>query len=93
MTTLRPGRYRNRGAPWTRPDGTRIERGQEFEPTEDERIRKPHKLEFVGSLPDDPLPESVNVEDYATGNGWYLIDGEKIQGRSAAEEALRGSDD
>lgn len=90
---MRPGIYRNQGAPWSRRDGTRIERGDEFEPTDDERLRKAYKLEFVRRLPDDPLPESVNVEDYATGNGWYLIGGEKVQGRAAAEEALHGSDD
>lgn len=90
---LRPGLYRNRGAPWSRPDGARIESGEVFEPTEDERRRKQYKLEFVRATDTDPLPESVNVEDYATGNGWYLIDGVKVQGREAAEEALRGSDE
>lgn len=93
MTTLRPGTYLNRGAPWTRADGTRCETGEIFEPTEDERVRKAYKLQLVGSSPDDPLPVHVNVEDYATGNGWYMIDGVKVQGRQAAEEALSGPDD
>lgn len=90
---LRPGLYRNRGAPWTRLDGTEIRSGQVFEPTEDERRRKQYKLEFVRATDTDPLPESVNVEDYAIGGNWYLVDGVKVQGRKAAEEALRGSDD
>lgn len=88
---LRPGLYRNAGAPWTRTDGTRIERGSEFEPTADERARKAYKLECIGPVPSDPLPMSVNVEDYAVGGGWYMIDGEKVQGRDKAEEVLSGS--
>lgn len=92
---LRPGLYRNRGAPWTRSDGTRIERGAVFEPTAEERLRRAYKLECVGPAlaEQPPLPMSVNVEDYAIGGGWYMVDGVKLQGREKAEEALRGSDD
>jgi hypothetical protein len=85
-----PGTYRNRGAAWVRADGTRIERGAEFVPTHDELLRRAYKLEYAGSAPDPaPLPgTSRDVEDYATGHGWYLIDGRKVQGREAAEAAL-----
>lgn len=85
------GLYRNTGVGWTRPDGTRIEKGDEFVPTEDERLRRAYKLVLVGQ-PDAP-PEAVaierDVDDYHTGNGWYLIGGEKVQGRDAASDALR----
>jgi hypothetical protein len=87
--------YRNRGAAWVRADGTRIERGAEFVPTHDELLRRAYKLEYAGPAggfgPDPaPLPgTSRDVEDYATGHGWYLIDGCKVQGREAAEAALR----
>jgi len=90
-----PGIYRNGGAPWTRADGTRIERGAEFVPTEDELRRRAYKLAYVRPAgPDTPVPAahastpSSSAEDYATGHGWYLIDGKKVQGREAAEEAL-----
>lgn len=88
---MRPGIYRNVGAPWNRPDGTTIRRGEEFRPTPEELLRRSYKLVLVGTPPDDPLPIDVNVEDYATGNGWYLIDGVKIQGRANAEETLAGA--
>lgn len=85
------GLYRNTGVGWTRPDGTRIAKGQTFEPTEDERLRRAYKLVLVGQP--DTTPEALAVErgidDYHTGNGWYLIGGEKVQGREAASEALR----
>jgi hypothetical protein len=87
--------YRNRGAAWTRADGTRIERGAEFVPTRDELLRRAYKLEYAGSVggfkPDAvQIPgTSRDVEDFATGHGWYLIDGRKVQGREAAEAALR----
>lgn len=90
---MRPGIYRNCGAPWSRPDGTRVCRGDEFEPTPDELSRKAYKLELISGRAADPLPLTTNVEDYATGHGWYLIDGVKIQGRANAEEALRGPDE
>lgn len=38
------GRYRNDGAPWTRADGTRVERGAVFEPTPEELLRRAYKL-------------------------------------------------
>jgi len=90
---MRPGIYRNVGAPWTRADGSRIARGAEFTPTDDERARKAYKLQLVSTPPDDPLPASVNVEDYAIGGGWYMVRGLKLQGREKAEEALGGSHD
>jgi len=98
---MRPGIYRNRGAGWTRADGTRIERGDEFVPTEDELIRKAYKLRYLGpveQLAPDPTPEpsepedAIDVEDYHVGGGWYMIDGQKVQGREKAEELLRGQD-
>jgi hypothetical protein len=82
--------YINRGAPWKRHDGSVIERGAEFVPTDDELIRKAHKLEYVGAHgePAAHVPPRADVEDYALGGGWYSIDGEKIQGRAAATERL-----
>ena len=78
-----PGIYRNDGAPWRRPDGTLIERGAEFVPTDEERLRKAYKLTYLR-----PPSEPEGLEDYATGNGWYLIDGESVRGREAAAARL-----
>ena len=82
--------YRNRGAQWRRADGTLIERGAEFVPTEEERLRKAHKLEYVrpNNEASSAAPVRADVEDYAQGGGWYLIEGEKVQGRAAATELL-----
>lgn len=90
---LRPGVYRNTGAGWTRPDGQRVERGDVFTPTAEERVRKSYKLLCLGPLDGDPLPQYINVEDYATGSGWYLVGGQRVRGRQAAEEALSATDE
>lgn len=85
-----PGLYRNTGVGWTRPDGTRIEKGQTFEPTAEERLRRGYKLELVGQADADPnTPTDRDLDDFDQGNGWFLIGGEKIHGREAASEALR----
>jgi len=98
---MKPGIYRNRGAGWTRADGTRIENGDEFVPTQDELRLRSYKLRWVGSAEEftpDPHPESedpeepIDVEDFHVGGGWYMIDGQKVQGREKAEELLRGQD-
>lgn len=91
-----PGVYRNTGAPWTRDDGRVIAKGLEFTPTQDELLRKRHKLQYVRPAPGEPdatppapgVPARDELEDYATGNGWYLIYGEKVRGRDAAAAAL-----
>jgi hypothetical protein len=86
--------YRNTGAPWTRDDGTRVERGAEFCPGADELLRRAYKLVYVRACEDD-CPDLAaapvagrNLDDYAVGGGWYLIDGEKVQGRDAAAARL-----
>lgn len=88
--------YRNKGAPWTRPDGTRIERGAEFEPTEEELARKRGKLAYVRPDEDAPTPEPApdrdELEDYRTSPGWYLIRGERYHGAEAARRALESDD-
>ena len=38
-------------------------------------------------------PAAPDVEDFAQGGGWYLIHGEKIQGRAAALAALNADED
>ena len=80
--------YRNTGAGWTRPDGTRIGPGAEFEPTDEERKRKAHKLQLVGQSGAPVTRADLELDDYETGNGWFLIGGEKFHGREAAADAL-----
>lgn len=54
----------NIGAGWLRPDGTRIEPGEHFVPTEDELIRKRHKIEpLVTQVPASPPPARPVVHD------------------------------
>jgi len=36
----------------------------------------------------DGVPDAEDVDSYATGGGWYEIDGEKYHGKDAAQEAL-----
>lgn len=95
------GVYRNEGAPFPLPGGTRVRRGEEFEADIGAEFvrRRANKVALVRSLaapgePDPPAeePEGMNVEDYAQGNGYYLIGGETIHGRSKAIEALRALD-
>jgi hypothetical protein len=87
------GVYRNTGARWRRPDGTVIESGAEFVPTDEERVRKAHKLRLVGQS-DGPAPTAQklrrrpDVSDYETENGWYMVGGKNVHGRAAAEDAL-----
>lgn len=85
------GLYRNTGVGWTRPDGTEIKKGDVFEPTDEERVRRAYKLDLVGQP--GATPEAIALErdldDFHTGNGWFMIGGEKIHGREAASEALR----
>lgn len=89
----RPGLYVNRGVPWQRPDGRIIGKGEEFVPTEEERLRKAYKLQHIGPAP-EPAPEPVDApaeEEYPrdVGGGWFqLPDGRKVQGEVAAREAM-----
>lgn len=85
------GTYRNKGARWRRPDGTVIERGAEFEPTDDEKLRKAYKLEYIGpkATPATQRPTRDELADFDQGNGWYMVGGEKYHGREAASDALR----
>jgi len=95
---MKPGIYRNRGAGWMRSDGTRVERGDEFVPTEEELRRRAYKLRYVGPAdefahePPYAPPNGGNVEDYSLGGGWYMVGGVKVQGRERAEELLHGQD-
>lgn len=44
------------------------------------------------SAPDAPVEaQTVDVSEFHTGGGWYLINGEKVRGEDAAREALRAS--
>lgn len=71
-------RYWNRGAPIPRLDGSMVESGAVFEPTDYELRTCRHKIERV--------PE---VEDFHVGGGWYDIPyAGKVQGKEAARAAL-----
>lgn len=95
---MSPRIYRNRGAPWLRADGTRVQRGDEFVPTEEELLRRSYKLEYVGPAPEDPEPAGpADDPDEAyprdVGGGWFeLPDGRKVQGLGAAREAMAETD-
>ncbi len=48
---------------------------------------------IAADTPAEPEPldaeaPSRDLDDYATGGGWYLIDDEKVQGREKAQAAL-----
>lgn len=97
-------RYVNLGAPIRRDGKVVARRGEEFEPTEEEVVRKAYKLRRVvesgrhkyepdSSTPEPAAAEELAVDDYKVGGGWYLIGGEKVQGRDAAKGALRALED
>lgn len=101
------GLYRNDGAGWYRRDGTRIDRGDVFEPTPEELRTRRYKLRkadggkssvAVGSpapTHEEPAPQepTAYLEQYATGGGWYDIPGHgKVQGKAKALEALGVTD-
>jgi hypothetical protein len=53
--------YRNVGAPFWREDGTKIDRGAVFEPTDDELLRLAYKLQ-----PFSPEPQTATSGDAGT---------------------------
>lgn len=67
--------YRNRGAGFTREDGTRVERGQVFQPTDFELRRLAHKLRpYTGTIPpeDFPAPRPRVPATPVNPEGWSL---------------------
>lgn len=62
--------YRNVGAPFGREDGTRVERGEVFVPTEIELIRRAYKLEKIGERETSTLTRPIAREIDA--EGWNL---------------------
>ena len=99
-------RYLNLGAPFTTLDGQRVGRREVFEPTDERDVlqrkyklrkvvesgRNKHESDSATSEP-ETTDEEDTLDDYAVGGGWYLIDGEKVQGRVAAREALQALED
>ena len=97
--------YVNTGAAWGRVDGTRIERGQVFEPTAEEFRTKRYKIRPAGEAdvqaagevapaPEKPAHPEVSEEDvgqYHTGGGWYTLPGGvRVRGKAKALAHLRG---
>jgi hypothetical protein len=100
------GLYRNDGAGWYRRDGTRINRGDVFDPTPGELRQRRHKLKKVDgkneptvavesspSSVEEPEEPTAYLDQYATGGGWYDIPGTgKVQGKAKALAALGVTD-
>lgn len=62
--------YENTGAPFSRPDGTRIESGGVFEPTAEELGRRRHKLRPLGPQVAEPQPPPLPESEPVV--GWPL---------------------
>ena len=73
------------------PAGGRIPRGTEFETSEGMAVELEKKMLAIRVTYQTKV---ITPEIKHTGGGWYeLPDGQKVQGKEAAEEALKGAVD